>query len=591
MHVIFDSPAGFWALLGIPALIIIHTLQARARRSCVSTLFLLERLAPESRGGWQWDRLRNSLPLWLQILAVLILAWLLAGPRWLRPDASQHVVVVLDSSLSMEASLPETRTRLPARLSDLLPLAMHTEWTLLESDPRLPALYRGDSLDGLAKALTEWRPKLGTHDFAPALQVASSLVRGNGIVIFVTDHPLPSFDGGAVLSFAHPRDNAGFSGASVEVTEQGAGWRAFVCNYGSSPRRLAWRIRVDQQEGSVQVLDLAASETRVIAGEFPPQGNRIDVQITSDDFPLDDRLPLLRPVNKELRVIMPLDGTERGLMERVLQSLPDVKRATTPAEADLVITRRTPNSRIPASAEGRASIVFPSATSKPVAESNKLDGWIVTEKHTLVAGTGWEALQCTDSAGLVPMAEDTPLVWRGGTPLVLLRQESPRPAPPVLLFNFQPSATNASRLPAFVILLRRYMESIRETLPRYSAINADTHQRIPLALGEGRGALVVLEGKAEMPLTAGQAQVYRAPARPGFFQVKQSDEVLLDGAVGFADTREANLSECAPVDTLSQRERALAHASSAPDPWRRLWMMILLVLLPCSWMAARRRNT
>ena len=100
---LFSNPAGFWALLGIPAVLLIHFLQRESRRVRASTLFLLEQLAPESAQGRRFERLRNSAALWLQLLAVLLFAWLLAGPRWLRPDSVQKVVFVLDSSASMSA--------------------------------------------------------------------------------------------------------------------------------------------------------------------------------------------------------------------------------------------------------------------------------------------------------------------------------------------------------------------------------------------------------------------------------------------------------------------------------------------------------
>ena len=99
----FSNVAGFWALLGLPLLVVIHTLQQRSRSEVVSTLFLLEKLAPESRGGRTWDRWRTSRVFWLQALAVLLATWVLAEPRWVRGESAQTVVLVLDSAVSMEA--------------------------------------------------------------------------------------------------------------------------------------------------------------------------------------------------------------------------------------------------------------------------------------------------------------------------------------------------------------------------------------------------------------------------------------------------------------------------------------------------------
>src|SRR5882757_9209236 len=97
----FANPAGFWALVGVPAILAIHFLQQRSKRAVTSTWFLIEPFAPRSVGGRTWEKLRSSRSLWLQLLATLMANWLLAEPRWPRSDSAQTVVLVLDSSVSM----------------------------------------------------------------------------------------------------------------------------------------------------------------------------------------------------------------------------------------------------------------------------------------------------------------------------------------------------------------------------------------------------------------------------------------------------------------------------------------------------------
>ena len=66
---------GLWALLGLPAVVAIHFLQRRNRRMPATTLFLLEQMRRESRTGNRFERLRTSVPFWLQLLMVLLLTW------------------------------------------------------------------------------------------------------------------------------------------------------------------------------------------------------------------------------------------------------------------------------------------------------------------------------------------------------------------------------------------------------------------------------------------------------------------------------------------------------------------------------------
>src|SRR5204863_6769636 len=103
MAPVFSNLAGFWVLLGVPIILAIHFLQQRARVVRTSRWFLIEKLAPDSARGRTWDRLRSSRTLWLQLLAVLLAAWVLGEPRWVRTESVQTVVIVFDASASMEA--------------------------------------------------------------------------------------------------------------------------------------------------------------------------------------------------------------------------------------------------------------------------------------------------------------------------------------------------------------------------------------------------------------------------------------------------------------------------------------------------------
>src|SRR5688572_5754994 len=64
-------PAALWCLLGLPVVLAIHFLQRRSRKEVVTTLFLLQQMRRESETGNRFERLRPSIPLWLQLLMVL----------------------------------------------------------------------------------------------------------------------------------------------------------------------------------------------------------------------------------------------------------------------------------------------------------------------------------------------------------------------------------------------------------------------------------------------------------------------------------------------------------------------------------------
>ncbi|MGH8045971.1 MAG: BatA domain-containing protein, partial [Chthoniobacterales bacterium] len=298
MDLIFANPAGWWALLGVPVVLAIHFLQRKSRRVVTSTLFLLDQMSPVSAQGRRIERLRNSIPLWLQLLAVLILAWLMAQPRWLRNDSAQTVAVVLDSSISMKVWRAPVIATLTNRLENLSHSAARTEWVLTESDLTRPTLYSGSELPALLEKLTDWKPSLGTHDPDGALRVAQSLLRRNGVAIFVTDRPHTPPEGVRVLAVGEPFDNVGFIGLRVE----GDMWTALVQNHGTQPQSRSWRIESGGQSGPAAPITLEPGQTRAISGKLPPGMDRCELVLDADRFDSDDRLPIVRPDPKRLQV-------------------------------------------------------------------------------------------------------------------------------------------------------------------------------------------------------------------------------------------------------------------------------------------------
>ena len=99
----------------------------------------------------------QSVPLWMQLLAVLLLTWLLTEPRYQRPRSIQRVAVVLDSSASMSVFKDATLAALREKLPPLQGAASAIEFTVLESTPGRPRLFAGDSIDRLIDEMRERR--------------------------------------------------------------------------------------------------------------------------------------------------------------------------------------------------------------------------------------------------------------------------------------------------------------------------------------------------------------------------------------------------------------------------------------------------
>ena len=292
----FAHPAALWCLLGLPAVLAIHFLQRRSRREVVTTLFLLQQMRRESEVGNRFERLRSSIPLWLQLLMVLVFTWLLAGPRWLKKDAVQRIAIVMDASASMSAFRGDAESSVRSTLSMLISPLARVELTLLSTDPGQPALYHGASQSDLTSALPQWQPLLGVHDFNPSLRTARGLVGAQGSIILISDHVLAEalpFEA-ALLSIGQETANVGWAGVTVEEKDGQLFWRALLRNYSAQPQDREWRAVAGGKTSAPTKLTLAPLESRTLSGPFPPE-DELMLSLTADAFTLDDNLPLLRP--------------------------------------------------------------------------------------------------------------------------------------------------------------------------------------------------------------------------------------------------------------------------------------------------------
>ncbi len=562
--------AGALALLGLPAILLIHFLQLPARPVASSTLFLLETLAPESTGGRRLQRLRQSVPLWLQLLAVLLIAWVLAQPRWMQPQSTQSVVVVLDSSLSMQAFRKELAT-LPERLQKIASGAARSEWIVLESDPAAPTLYHGEVLSQFAEALTKWEPRLGFHDTHTALVRAQALVRDHGLVVFVSDHDAAVPPGVALLAIGHPLENSGWIGLSTE----GEGWEALIRHYGSTPQTRHWSLETlsdPPTRSTPQPITLVPGQSLTLRGTFPSEAQKIRLRLDPPDpFPLDDTLPLIRPKLKPLTLTVAMEpqraAPHRGWIDAFLRSTP-ASRELPQGKADLQIVPYDPLS--PTKVDGPALRFIDDPA--PLAQKKLLSGLMMTERDPLVEGLNWNGLLIAESFSFTPVAGDLVLLWQGKHPLLIRRGEQ-------LLLGFDPVQSNAARLPAFAILLHRYAESVRAGLQKPEQANVELAQ----PLNAPPGAVLKSEGGTQ------QGGALHAPAQPGFFSVEHQGPWRLDAAAHFADPREADFSAATTLEKTDdaiarQRERHLR-----PDRWATLWLLLLGGVFVLNWNWRERR--
>lgn len=611
----FANPWGLLALAAVPALVVIHFLQERSRRVRSSTLFLLERAAPLPTGGMRLERFRNSLPFWMQLVAILAISWLLADPRWVQSNSRQTVVVVLDSSVSMEAFRPATRLLLEKRLASWDAIASRTDWHLLETGPGRPPLYAGRDLKELLVATDGWRPTLGTHDPGMALALAETLVPGDaGVVILVTDRSAGVPGGVAVLSAGEPFDNAGFSGGDVAHDGAKLAWRSIVTNHGDRPQTRALSARVIDESGKAvaigqpQSIQLEPGQSRTIQGPWPDGAEHMVLGLAEDRFRIDDTLPLVRPVPRTVKVAITTQGPTADLFSRMTKALAGVELLTQKDAPDVIIGRFDPavetdgiQIAVAGASEGDESSASPNAPQKKPTAYDPT--WVAAEDHPLTRDLGWGGLMSGAASDLALSAADEPLLWKGGKALVFVRSTVLPGGRRIqnLVLNFDVTGSTAARSPALVVLMQRFIDRIRTRIERPWVDNFETGQAIdiPQSVADGPAgrAMMNVTSLEESPSSTQGPFRGRAPATPGFFSVSRAPHVsqtpaIVRGAAHFADCRESDFRGAAPVDGLEAIRMTQAIKQSIADPWAPLWAGIAVgaLLVAWGWRGAKARS-
>ncbi|MDB6135112.1 MAG: hypothetical protein JWM59_3355 [Verrucomicrobiales bacterium] len=586
MGLTLANPWGLLALLGIPAILAIHLLQRRARIIPVSTLFLLEQLQRESQGGRRVERLRASIPLWLQLLAVLVLAWVLAGPRWLEKNSVQRIAVVLDGSASMRAAKKAVLEALPGDIHRLASATAQTELFLLDSRRGAEPLYHGPAGPEFTTALTSWDPAAGTHDFSPALRLARNLAGRDGLVLMVTDGETPDLPPGVQLyACGEPLGNVGIAGVTVEEAGGKTVWRATVRNYAKTLETRTWTIESGGRASAPESITLEPEQVRQIQAPFADGMESLTIALSPDRFDLDDRAPVLKPRPKTVRVSLPaadaagVSGGGGPLYDPIFRSLPGVE--LTGAGADVAVTGYNPLS--PVLPEGPA-VIF---VEDPKPSSPVLTGTLLVEKHPLTTELNWHSLICQDGIRLPLRQEDEPLIWQGDRALLFLRGTGQNQDTQQLVFNFDLRKSNARRLPGFIIAIHRYLDQVRRRLPREEWTLSECGQKLEAAADSGATspALVIHTegGGADLSLPSSQAPLLRAPHVPAIMEVRQGGRLLLRTASHFADVREADFTTRSTSRDLSVTTAAVTQRHSREDPAWRAWLLGLLGLLGLSW--------
>ena len=569
----FTNLWGLLFLLAIPAIIIMHMLQRKQQKIPSSTLFLLDKVAPISRQGSRFDKLKNSLLLWMQILCFLFFLWLALKPMWVTERSVLKMSVVIDSSLSMQAFKGKIRPELERQLRPISKKVSRIELHIISSSQEDAQIYNGAKLEDALNALDKWLPTHPGHSFLPALRTASSLNSDEGLVFLVSDQKHEEIpDHIKTILIGDKISNVGFAG--VEIS--GSSWKALIKNY-SNKREVIELSKIHPLSGLKspwQKLSLKANELKEISGSFPKDSHLQHLQLSTvkaQQFVLDDSLYIIREQKKVIHYkLNTLKENEAKFFRSFFKAMPAMKEVAKTEKADLEIHSISNLDQLTA----KNAIFYFDSSKKEFPENFALSPKV----HPLLNGLNWMG-QKIDLENILGEPDDNwqPLLWYQKTPLCFLHKDNKRQQ---VLFRYSPFNGNAFKKASSLVLLQRFIENIRQQKKQFYRSNFESHQ------------LLGFEDKTTMQINGQEIEAlnHRAPFQASFFSILRKDKKILEAASHFSDISEADFRKAETRNNLKDLNIKLIKENSEEPFFLKLFYLLLFITLGFCWYLSNRQH-
>jgi hypothetical protein len=392
--------------------ILLYVLKLRRREQDVSSTLLWRRATYDMQANAPWQRLRITLPLVLQVLALLALVLVLAQPAYTQSSRVRgDIVLIVDQSYGMQASDVS-----PSRFAAALARAHAIAGSLGSGNvmsvigmAAQPHVAIADSADGAAisQAIDGLRPGVSTPNFLAALSLARSLARGAETqVIVLTSRQSGISSLPLTVPFPVRIERIGGNLRDLAVTNIGvrcAGGRclalARVSNLGVSSERSDLQLSADGQIADVRPLSLRpGAETTVFSEPLPAGISSVHAQLTArDDVTADKSAWAVVGQPQTLRVL--LVSRNDFFLQSALDTDPSIRltavkpaaySAAVVAKADAVIFDGWVPSTLPATPA--LVVAPPGSRAGPIRLGASIPGFgaaaVRTGDHTLSAIAG-----------------------------------------------------------------------------------------------------------------------------------------------------------------------------------------------------------
>lgn len=181
---ILHYPWGLFALIGVPVIIILYLLKQKREDYTISSLYLWQSALQDIEANSPWQKLKKNLLMFLQILAVILLALILSEP-FLKTNKNREgdVLIVIDCSLSMQ-STDIKPNRFEAAKKDAIKLAesygLNTNFSVIVSGniPHI-LLHQVNDKNKVIQEIKNLQTTDTAEDLEATIELVNSLRRDN----------------------------------------------------------------------------------------------------------------------------------------------------------------------------------------------------------------------------------------------------------------------------------------------------------------------------------------------------------------------------------------------------------------------------
>jgi len=588
--VTFANLAGLWFLLAMIPIVLLHILKPRRVEAVISSQLLWSDGSAGSTAASPWQRLRPSLPLLLQLLAVAALAIALANPVSRTATAlASHTVVVVDTSASM-AALDGTPTRLDSAKSDALALwdALPTDATIsLVSAGPTPRVLLTASRDQAAyeAAVRSIRGTDGPADLAAAMSLADGLEtpeRTIGIVL-VSDGQHPADELATLpLGVAHRligSDDVNRAITDLVVVPDDDGLEATVTLRATGGPAVTAPLRFDVDGRTAEVIDveIPAEGPAVVTVDLP-QGERVIARLGGEDLLAIDNTAYAVARQRRTSTVAVV-GEVDTFLQALLVAAPGIA-VVDPAEQtpDVVIYNRT---AVPDDVARPFLAIVPPGGVPGVEVVGEVDAPIPTlvrTNHPILAGLDLSSLRIASAQRVEAPTAET-LIGAEAAPLVA---RGTRVGVPFIYFAFDVARSTLPLDVSFPVMGERIIAelagagSVPRTLKVGDGLRPPVGQNITVADPTGT--------ERSVPIGGGTITV----DRPGFWSIESTDRAAQTVAVQLP-TAESALAPLPVAPTEPRPQRGGEDSPQRETSWRWVAVVAALAIGLAEWFVSRRR--